>query len=113
MFRATRAHYFRNFDLGIDLHIFQNLDRIFVQVQAITSIQEKLTKVTGTCLNEKTLEANQTLPELQKFRHFGKMFKVFASVGRFKLVSSKILNILWQIFYAIWQILIFVNDQVF
>ena len=50
-------------------------------------------------------------PDLEKFRLFGKNFLVFGDFKKLYLVLGNILNLLWQIFNAIGQILIVVNGQ--
>ena len=48
-------------------------------------------------------------PDLAKFYHFGNNFKVFGNYKKLYLVFDKLLNLLWQIFYAIWPNLIVEN----
>ena len=50
-------------------------------------------------------------PDLAKFRHFGKIFKVLGNFSRIHLLFGKILNLLWQILCAIGQVFIEVNGQ--
>ena len=50
-------------------------------------------------------------PDLAKSRHFWKNFKVFGHFKKFCIGFGKLLNLLWQMFYAIGQIFIAVNCQ--
>ena len=46
------------------------------------------------------------LPDLAKFRNFGKILKVFGNLKKFYIVFGKILNLLWQtitIFCNYWK----------
>ena len=49
---------------------------------------------------------------LAKFRHFGKILKVFGNFSRVNLVFGNICDLFWQILYAVEQILIDGNDQI-
>ena len=51
-------------------------------------------------------------PDLAKFRHFGKILKVFGNFSRVNLVFGNICDLFWQILYAVEQILIDGNDQI-
>ena len=42
-------------------------------------------------------------PDLVKFRHFGKILLVFGNFLKIYLIFEKIVNLVWQLFYAIWQ----------
>ena len=59
----------------------------------------------------KILDWLSVLPDLAKFRHFGKNLKVFGHFKKLYLVFGNLLNLLWQIFYATGQIFIVVNGQ--
>ena len=47
-------------------------------------------------------------PDLAKFRHFGKIFKVFGNFSRLYLLFGKILSLLWPILFTFGQIFIYV-----
>ena len=51
-------------------------------------------------------------PDLAKFRHLGENFKIFGHFLRAKIVFGIILNMFWQIIYAIGEMLIVANDQI-
>ena len=46
-----------------------------------------------------------------KFRHFGKILNSFGNYFRLHVVFGILLNLLWQILGAIWQIFFHGNDQ--
>ena len=51
-------------------------------------------------------------PDLAKFLQFGKTLKPFGILSRVCLVFGKLKNLLWQIFNAIGQIFLAVDDQI-
>ena len=51
------------------------------------------------------------LPDLAKFHHLGKILIGFGTFKIVYLVFGKILNLLWQIAYAIGQMFININGQ--
>ena len=53
------------------------------------------------------------LPDLAKFRHFGKNVKVFGNFSKVYLVFGKLLKLLWQNLNGIGQIFIVVSGQIF
>ena len=54
---------------------------------------------------------NAVWPDLAKFHHFGKIFKVLGNFSRAYLLFGKILNLLWQILYTFGQIFIDIHGQ--
>ena len=52
-------------------------------------------------------------PDLPKFRHFGKLSKVFGYIWTINLVFGQILILLWQILYAHGQFFDAENGRIF
>ena len=50
--------------------------------------------------------------ELANFRHFGKTLKDFGNILKFYLEYGILLNLLWQIWSAIWKIVFAVNGEI-
>ena len=66
------------------------------------------------CLCRKGLHVFQSVcPDLANFRHFGETLKVFGNILRGYLVFGILMNILWQIWSAIRQIVIVVYGKIF
>ena len=51
-------------------------------------------------------------PDLVKFRHLGRLLKIFGKYLRFYLVFGKILKLIWQFFINFWQIWTNVASQI-
>ena len=106
-------HLQASYGKGTDPNICPLLQKQFLQKESSFSSASNPICSLSFPLQRRTIPSSSSSvwPDLAKLHHFGKIFKVLGNFGGFIYCLAKILELLWQVLYAIGQMFFHLKGQ--